>query len=35
MEKDTPFKAVAFLTLAIIDENLLKYISDYITANFD
>jgi hypothetical protein len=35
MEKDTPLKAVGFLSLAIIDENLLKYISDYITKNID
>jgi len=35
MEKDLPHRAVWFLSLAIIDEKLLKYISDYITANFD
>jgi hypothetical protein len=35
MEKELPHRAAWFLSLAIIDENLLKYISDYITANFD
>jgi hypothetical protein len=35
MEKELPHRAAWFLSLAIIDEKLLKYISDYITANFD
>ncbi len=35
MKHDIPHRATWFLSLAIIDEKLLKYISDYITANFD
>jgi hypothetical protein len=35
MEKKLPLKAAWFLSLAIIDEKLLKYISDYINENID
>lgn len=35
MEKDIPHTAVGFLSLVIIDEKLLNYISDYITKNID
>jgi hypothetical protein len=35
MEKKFQHRAVWFLSLAIIDEKLLKYISDYINENID
>lgn len=35
MEKKLPHRAAWFLSLSIIDEKLLKHISDYITENFD
>ena len=35
MEKKLPLRAAWFLSLAIIDEKLLKYISDYINENID
>lgn len=34
MKKKTKHKAIWFLSLAIIDEDLLEYISDYITENY-
>lgn len=35
IEKDTPQKAVGFISLTIVDEKLRKYISKYISKNID